>query len=305
MVALILLSLALAGCGSVRAGNGSPGGAASAQAPGGSSSVASQSPQGRAKADAAAILAAFVPPPGASRLGSAPTAGGGALSQSAFRESTPDIVDDAGWWRVPGLSPQGVISWEKAHLQRRFAVSGWGGVDPVSQQWWTLPDVAGVLTQRQLTVSAVSDGSGTDLRVDANVVWLPAHPAWAVVPTASTRAVMVTAVPSINDKRKPPTPLTITDPSRVRKLVALVNGLSMSLPGALNCPALEGGAVRLTFLARPGGPVLAVALASDNGCGGVQLTVGSKQVGLGLLGDAAQQALAISGLRWSFYRMPT
>src|ERR1700688_1455616 len=101
VVALTLLSLALAGCGSVRAGNGSPGGAASTQAPGGSpspASAASQSPQGRAKADAGAILAAFVPPPGASRLGSAPTAGGGALSQPAFRESTPDIVDDAGWW---------------------------------------------------------------------------------------------------------------------------------------------------------------------------------------------------------------
>jgi len=78
----------------------------------------------------------------------------------------------------------------------------------------------------------------------------------------------------------------------------------MALPGTLSCPALEGGAVRLTFLARPGGPVLAVALASDNGCGGLQLTVGSQQVSLGFLGDTAQQALAISGLRWSFYRMP-
>src|SRR5215470_14083274 len=64
VVALTLLTLALAGCGSVHAGTGSPGGAASTSA-----RSESQSPQARAKADAAAILAAFVPPPGAFQAG--------------------------------------------------------------------------------------------------------------------------------------------------------------------------------------------------------------------------------------------
>src|SRR5262245_36485725 len=169
VVVLTFLSLVLAGCSSVHAGDGSPGGPASTSAV----SSSSQSPQARAKADAAAILAAFVPPPGASRLGSAPMAGGGALGQPAFRESTPDIVDDAGWWRVPGLSPQGVIAWEKAHLPRQFTLSGsgvenGGTMEQVTEQWWALPAVAGVLTQRQLTVSVAGDGSsGSELRVDA------------------------------------------------------------------------------------------------------------------------------------------
>jgi len=280
----------------VHAGNGSPGG------------PASQSPQARAKADAAAILAEFVPPPGATRLEAAPNANGGVLSHRVYVEFTPDVVDVADWWRVPGLSAQAVLNWENAHLLRRFTKSTWTGPvggNPSVGQWWSLPDVAGVLVNRNLEVTALAEGSSTFLRVDGDVDWLPARPAWSMLPAANVRAVVVTAVPSINDKRKPPAPVTITDPSRVRKLVALINGLSMPLPdGTISCPALEGGALRLTFLARPGGSVLAVALASDNGCGGVGMTVGSQQVGLGFGNNPAQQALAISGLPWTFHQMP-
>lgn len=307
VVALILISLLLAGCGSLHAGDGSPGGPGSTPARSGSPSSASQSPHDRAKADAAAILAAFVPPPGASRLQAAPAAGGPALSHPVYQQVTPDIVDDVDWWRVPGLSQHGVLDWEKAHLARQFTVSGYGGPlgwTPAIEQWWTLPDVAGVLVNRWLMVTAIGDGSSTLLRVDADVDWLPARPAWSILPAASIRAVVAAAVPSINDKRKRPAPVTVTDPSRVQKLVALINGLSMPLTGGtLSCPGVEGGSLRLTFLARPGGPALGVALVSDNGCGGVAVTVGSQQVGLAG-GLAAQQALTISGLPWTFYQFP-
>lgn len=264
----------------------------------------SQSPQARAKADAAAILAAFVPPPAATRLGTAPTSGAGVLLKPALTESTPDIVDDAGWWRVAGLPPQGVIDWEKAHLPRTFTVSGsgeenGGTAQQVSQQWWSLPVVAGVLTQRQLTVSVIGDDrGGTDLRVDANVVWLPARPAWSMLRTASIRAVVVTAVPGGNDKKKPPAPVTVTDPAKVRKLVDLLNSQSMYPPGVFACPFSDGRGLRLTFLAGTRGPTVATAIAASNGCGGVDLTIGKRQVGLGWGPDVAEQALAISGMNW-------
>ena len=66
-------------------------------------------------------------------------AGGGALSRPGVQEATPDLVDDAGWWRVPGLSPQGVINWEKARLPRRFAVSSWGGAPPSARSRGACP----------------------------------------------------------------------------------------------------------------------------------------------------------------------
>ena len=42
---------------------------------------------------------------------------------------------------------------------------------------FALPAVPGVLTQRELVVLAVRTGSQTAIRVDAQVVWLPARPA--------------------------------------------------------------------------------------------------------------------------------
>ena len=60
-------------------------------------------------------------------------------------------------------------------------------------------------------------------------------------------------MPSINDRRKPPAPLVITNPGKVRDLVALVNGLSLFPPGGYSCPAEDGGGVRLTFLSKGGG----------------------------------------------------
>jgi hypothetical protein len=299
VVALTLLSLALAGCGSVHAGTGSPGGAASTSA-----RSESQSPQARAKADAAAILAAFVPPPGASRLGTAPNSDGDALSQPIYREDTPDIVDDADWWRVPGLSSRGVIEWEKAHLSHRFTVRGWGGPvegDPAIEQWWSLPDVAGVLLNRQLMVTALGDGSSTFLRVDADVDWLPARPAWSMLAAPSIRAVVVTAVPGGNDKKKPPAQVTVTDPVKVRKLVELLNAQPTFPPGVHSCPFGDGRGLRLTFLSAVKGAVLATAFAASNGCGGVGLTVGHRQVGLGWGPGVAQETLAISGMNWKLF----
>jgi hypothetical protein len=126
----------------------------------------------------------------------------------------------------------------------------------------------------------------------------PARPAGTLLPSG-IRAVVVTAVPGLNDKKKPPAPVTVTDPGRVRQLVSLVNGLPLSPPGIYYCPMDDGRGVRLAFLARPGGAVLAAALAKANGCGGVALTIGHSQpTGLGSGSTAAQQALTISGLPW-------
>jgi hypothetical protein len=136
----------------------------------------------------------------------------------------------------------------------------------------------------------------------------PRDRAASYIPATAVHAVVVTAVPGPNDRTKPPAPLTITDPAKVRSLVALVNGLPLFPPGVYSCPFDDGRGVRLTFLSKASsgkanGPViksavLAVAFAKANGCGGVQVTIAGAQTGLGWGPTAAEQALSISGMRW-------
>jgi hypothetical protein len=274
-------------------------------------STQAESPRQRAEADAATILASFVPPPGARKLAAAPGTGGGVLGRIQMEQATPDLIDDAAWWQVPGQAPQAVLSWEASHVSRRFTLSGSGGAGAAFDSW-TLPPVAGVLDTRWLVVTVVSDGAGgTDLRAEGEVTYTPARPAGSYIPATAVHAVVVTPVPGPNDRSKPPAPLLITDPVKVRNLVALVNRLPLFPPGTYSCPFDDGRGVRLTFLSKaaPGkanGPVLksavlAVAFAKSNGCGGVQLTIAGALTPLGWGSAAAEQALAISGMRWKLF----
>jgi len=264
-----------------------------------------------AEADAAAILASFVPPPGARKLAAAPDAAAGVLGHMQLTPETPDLVDDPAWWQVPGQAPQAVLSWEASHVPRRFSASSSGGVG-AAFQGWSLPST-GVLDNRWLMVTVVSDGAGgTDVRAEGEDIYSPARPAWSYIPVTTARSVLVAAVPSPNDHRPPPAPLLVTDPGTVRRLVALVNGLTVPPSGVSSCPVYDGGGVRLTFLSSASGgkaangpvlksAVLAVAVAMNSGCGVVELTVAGARTSLGQGPSTAEQALAISGLRWTFY----
>lgn len=313
--------LALTSCGTIRATSPAE------QVPGAKVAAARQSqmsPRQRAQAQAAALLSAFAPPPGARRLAAAPDVSGGVLRHPAFTSGDPDIASAVSWWYVPD-SAQAVLSYESAHLPRGFTSSVQGAVGsaaapitpgrpvpahggqstprPVGSAYgawletWDPPRGTG-----ELTVEVAGPASGQAyVRVDAGVPWQPARPAGTLLPSG-VRVVVVTAVPGLNDKKKPPAPVTVTDPGRVRQLVSLVNGLPLAPPGIRQCPMDDGRGVRLAFLARPGGAVLAEALAKANGCGGVALTIGHGQpAGLGSGSTAAQQALTISGLPWRLF----
>ena len=81
------------------------------------------SPRQRAKVDAASILAAFIPPPGAQRLAGPPGDVAGKLDHPQSMPGDPDFVDIASLWQVRGMSPLQVLAWEKAHLPKRFRLS--------------------------------------------------------------------------------------------------------------------------------------------------------------------------------------
>jgi hypothetical protein len=254
-------------------------------------------------------MASFPRPPGAVRTG--PIA---SLSQSGARPITPDLASVQRWWRVPGR-PQEVLAWIRAHLPPGFTPAGTGtstgnasGSGVRSASWtdmFALPAVPEVLIQRELVLLAVRSGSQTAIRVDAQVVWLPARPgAERVPPTASV--LTVTPVFGLN-----PSPraerldraFTVTDPAQVARIAAVVNGLPRSPAGAFSCPADSGAQMRLTFSIGPGGPVVARLTAEYGGCGTVSVRIGGRD--MPALSEyprsgppLPQQVLAIAGVSW-------
>jgi hypothetical protein len=150
-----------------------------------------------------------------SGCGSQPSGPIASLTQSRARPATPDLASVTRWWRVPGR-PQEVLAWIRAHLPPGFTPAGTGvGTRSGSgSEWWTrmfaLPAVPDVLIQRELVVLAVRSGSQTAIRVDAQVVWLPARPVAERVPSAARVLTVTRSSASI----PPPAPSASTAPSR-------------------------------------------------------------------------------------------
>jgi hypothetical protein len=257
--------------------------------------AASLTPRERAVTDATAILRAFAVPPGARRLQQAPDA----LKVPITTLVSTTLVDDVSFWRAPG-QPQAVLAWEQAHLPRRFTPEDADFGPPSWDRTFSLSPVPGVLNARDLVVEVTGAGNDqTAIRVDAQVSWQPPRPGpERVLPAA--RVVTITQLPSLGPHaRRPPAPVTITGLTVVRRLAALVDSLQLSTIGpAASCPAAFGGGIRLRFLARAGGPPLAVA-QGPAACGTVQFSVGGKrQPALQITNSFIPQVLKLAGLHW-------
>ncbi len=268
------------------------------------------SPRQRAAADAARIIADFPRPAGAVRTGliaslTAPGEG---------PEATPDVATATRWWRVPGR-PQSVLAWIAAHRPAGFTAAGSGSGASMPSPSVTLPQswtevfalapVPGVLTRRLLVVLAVPSRGQTALRTDAQVTWLPPRAAAERIPPG-VRAVAVSPVFGLNPdagRDRLDHAFTVTDPATVARIVALADALTVDPPGVRSCPADFGGAMRLAFLTRPGGPVLARFTATYGGCGAVSVSIGGKNwPALSAWTTSYQlfqdRVLAIAGVRW-------
>ena len=293
-------AITLAGCGSQVAGQ------VTGQAQTASTTSHAATPRQRAAADAARIIAGFPRPAGAVRTGLIAS-----LTSPGVGMGTTDVVTATRWWRVPG-QPRAVLAWVRAHLPAGFTPAGSGGGSSqgspsveMTADIFALSPVPGVLPQRQLVVTAVSYRGQTALRTDAQVAWLPPRSAAEKIPSG-VRAVTVTPVFGLNRDAhldRLDHAFTVTDPATVARIVALADGLTVYPPGVHPCPADFGGAMRLAFLARPGGPVLARFSAEYAGCGTVSVSVGGRgQPALSDWTTSGQlfqaRVLAIAGVRW-------
>jgi hypothetical protein len=306
MTLVAFVALTTAGCGTTHAPATTP--AQYPAHPGQPSparavSAPSLTPRQRAEEDATGILKSFAVPPDARQVQSPPLISGGVLKQPIQSPATPDLADRAAWLIAPGSSSS-VLGWEERHVPHEFTLTssassdGPPGIEPTRADMFSLPPVAGVLDSRQLIVEVVRDGGDTAIRVDAQVTWLPARPASEQVP-AQAKAVTIAMDIGLNQgSKKPPKPATMTDPAKVRKLVALINGLPLPAPGIRHCPADFGDSLTLTFRASPQGPPLAVATVELSGCQGVALTTGSKPQP-DLQGGIGHQILQIAALPWT------
>jgi hypothetical protein len=260
-----------------------------------SRTAGSPTPQERAVAEAAVILRAFVVPPGGQRLAKAPDL----LKVPSTTLVSTTLVDDVSFWRAPG-QPQAILAWEQAHLPRGFTPEDADFGPPSWDRTFSLTPIPGVLNARDLVVEVVAAGNGqTAIRVDAQVSWQPPRPASEHVPSAA-RVVTITQLPSLGPRAgRPPAPVTITDLAVVRRLAAVVDSLQLSTIGpAASCPAPPGGGIRLTFLARAGGPPLAVA-QGPAACGTVQFSAdGKQQPALQITDSFIPQVLKLADLHW-------
>jgi hypothetical protein len=263
------------------------------------SPAAGQSARQQAEAAAAALLAGFVPPPGARRLAGPPDLPGGLEQHPQSSLVSNSMVNEAAFWEAPG-DPQSLLSWEQARLTgKRFALGDTDFGPPSWDREFDLP-AAGVLTNRELIVEVTGAGNGqTAIRLDADVAWQPPRPPGDLVPNAA-RVVTISELTDGNPQaRRPPAPVTITGPAVVGRLAALVDGLPVSPLNneIVSCPASEAG-LQLAFRARTGGPVLALA-QTDRACDMVGFTVtGQQRLGLENNPSVDRQILAIASLPW-------
>ena len=281
--------IALSGCGTAHAPAARTGTAAT---------TTGGTPEQRAEADAAALLASFVPPPGATRLPKAPDIPGGYLKTPITYLGDGFQVDGTTFWQAPG-APQAVLNWEIAHISHRFSL-GDADFGTASDRSFELPPVPGVLTSRDLVVEVASVGDGrTGIRVDAEVGWQPSRPPGDRVPSTA-RAVTIGEETTMQTGQGMPSPVTITGQAVVARLAALVNGMPISpFNGtAESCPAAFGSFLTLTFRASPGGQVLAT-VRTDQSCGVTVFSANPDQsLALTQPSGLDQQVLSIAGLPW-------
>jgi hypothetical protein len=301
-----VVAAAVAGCASGAAGpsahQSSPAGLTSAARP------AKGTPKQQAEANAAQLVKAFVPPPGArqtprSPVPSSPLSAG---PQGGSPEDE-DVVTATGWWLVPG-GPQKLLSWETKHLIARYPLYGTGMNGPgIYNESFSVSPVPGLFDERDLTVSASAAGHGqVAIRVDALVDWIPIRAAGDTVP-ASAQVAVLTETGDASGRGKPPVVASkmLTNAKQVTALAAYLNRLPVNVPGKnFNCPGFgNGGGLTISFLARLGGPALSQASASLSGCGFLTYTMpGHSATGLGEAeagGNLLTEINHVTGLHWA------
>ena len=237
-----------AGCGAVRGGF-----------------AAHQTPRQQAAADAASLLAAFGPPPGAVRSGRLAVS---SLAQEPDMPMAPDELTRTWWYRAPGAW-QAVFAWIVAHppagltlISSSGVTVGWVPARPAAE---TIPASARIVT--------ISPDGGT----------VPSAADHQVTVTDPALVARIAAAVNGLPVYRPRDPMWCD--------IALRPG--------------SGPAMRLVFRATAGSRKLAVVTAYQELCQLVNVVAGGKTMpSLDGAQSLIQQVMAIAGVRWPDFPAP-
>lgn len=233
-----------------------------------------------AAADAAMLLTLAPVPPGANREASSPVQ---AISGAPQTPGSPDLVDQTAWWTAPGTMAS-ITTWVQSQVPAGATVMGTGssstrGVNDSEYVVFAFLAQPPVLTWRTLAVTVTPNGpSQVAVRADAQVIWDPARlPASQIDPKAVS-SITVTRLPSFPEVTGTTTavgpPATVTDPSRIRSFVTVLNGLPIDNSGVHSCPAWSG--LSFTVDLKGSDKSTVATLSGDQAqCEGLALAVGS------------------------------
>ena len=256
----VLAAAALAGTGMAGQGNAGPGKAVDWTSTAPLSDAARQRAHRQAaQRDAIRLLARAVLPPGVSATAGEPAGDGHVLSSPGSFAALTKHVDRHRWWTTADpLFAVNKFLHTHVPAHARLTAWGYGGLPPSASVSYAFPPVGHVLGTRWLVVSIVAlAGGGTGLRADADVQWIVPRPGAERIP----RSVRVLDVAVGPPHAAPSTRVIVVNRAKVARLASWINGLEITQPGALNCPASTGDApvVTFTFRRELGGAVIARA----------------------------------------------
>jgi hypothetical protein len=216
-----------------------------------------------AEQDAAGLLGRVILPAGAMAVSQEPAGDNEALSGPPVTQAGVKIVDRHRWWTIPEPVST-VYGFVRSHVPPQAKLFTWSGppgsvgAPAASFVAFAFRPGVGYLPLRELAVEMVGlAGGSTGVRADAQVQWVIPRPRGERIP-GRARLVEVTVA------RPGATPLatrTVTDRYRVHRIAAMIDGLQIVQPEAINCPSYPTSApeVTFTFRAAAGAPVLARA----------------------------------------------
>lgn len=157
-----------------------------------------------------------------------------------------------------------------------------------------------------LTASAIAAAVAIGLAVWPSGAAAGTVPGQARVIPGAARVVTVTPVfgldPNIS-RHHLDHAFTVTDPAKVARIAAIIDGLARFPIGVLSCVRGNGAAMKLTFRTSKRGPVVATVLATYTGCRYVSVP-GSKTPLLEDYTKSGKQVqklvLSIAGVRWPY-----
>lgn len=261
--------------------------------------------------DVAARIAAFPRMAGLIRL-RGPLIGGPRIADPWYGDPGPNQVVRTEWFEYPGPMHDVIMSFGAAKVAGQSPSGQTGFSDDGFGVFWQWPDLPPVTVWRSAWVSATRNGDGVLLRIDADAYWMPVRPPdLAIGPRVASVAVVVqTKEPGMGDPSVPARtfgPTTITDPTRVGAVVALVNTFDMAVPvpRPISCPIDFGGSMRVDFTDRAGRPLYRLTMTLS-GCRSISLTrtdgpttrLWAPVDG----GDPANEILSLLGLDWTWSR---